>query len=215
MPYRNADETKISLITSAEALVALHGLQGVSAREIARRSGMKNNVVVQYHFNSIDQLYDEVVKFRMLQLEAVRAELVRGRDIDQDDIAELMSLVCLPHLQIQDENGSYPYATFLCHYLPERRPQGFAWVMAPGETFAPLMQTIIRLIHAKLPGLPAELFNRRMTNATLLFLNILRGFPQLAQGQENLLRHPLIVDGVRQSIAVLSTSWLGAPADRP
>ncbi|WP_176590677.1 TetR/AcrR family transcriptional regulator [Sphingobium sp. EM0848] len=122
MGYRVAEKTKLNLIIAAEELVAIHGLGGVSAREIARRSGKKNNVVVQYHFNSIDQLYDEVVKFRMAQLEAIRAARVIGCDLDDLGIDELVALVCLPHLQIRDSDGRYSYAAFLCHYLSFSQP---------------------------------------------------------------------------------------------
>lgn len=214
MGYRNAEKTKLSLIAAAEGLVAIHGLAGVSAREIARRSGMKNNVVVQYHFHSIDQLYDEVVKFRMAQLEAIRMSQTIVRDLDAFDLDELVALVCLPHLQIRDADGRYPYATFLCHYLPERRPEGFEWVMEEGDSFTPVMQKIIRCIRGKLPRLPDMIFNRRMTSSTLLFLNILRGFSHQGHAVDDLPHHPLIVDAMRQSVAVLSAPWVETSADQ-
>lgn len=212
MGYRNAEKTKAELIVAAEVLVSNHGLAGVSAREIARHCGMKNNVAVQYHFGSIDRLYDEVVKYRMAQLEAIRSKEVTGYDIDGWELDDLIKLVCLPHLQIRDGEGRYPYAAFLCHYLPERRPEGFEWVMEAGETFTPVMQRIISIIRTKLPRLPDTIFNRRMTNATLLFLNILRGFSDRKPGHDDISHHPLIVDALRQSIAVLSTPWAGNAA---
>lgn len=211
MAYRNAEKTKTDLIIAAEALVAIHGMAGVSAREIARRSGMKNNVVVQYHFSSIDHLYDEVAKFRMGQLEGIRrSEIIRMdyNDIGNLGVDDLMSLICLPHLKIKDENGHFPYAAFLCHYLPERRPFGFEWVMEAGESATPIMQSIIQSIRAKLPDLPDIIFNRRMTNATLVFLNILRGLPNWKPAAAGQSIHPLIADGIRQSIAVLCAPWV-------
>ncbi|MGE4430436.1 MAG: TetR/AcrR family transcriptional regulator [Sphingobium sp.] len=214
MGYRNAEKTKLKLIIAAEALVATHGLAGVSAREIARQSGHRNNVVVQYHFTSIDQLFDEVVKFRMGQFEAMRARQLedlsrQGREALS--LENLMELVCLPHLRIRNDRGRYPYAAFLCHYLPERRPFGFGWAMDAGESSTPVMQHIIRQIRACLPHLPDMIFNRRMTNATLVFLNILRGLPDDAEGGNDLSHHPLIIDGMRQAIALLNAPWSAAP----
>ncbi len=178
---------------------------------------MKNNVAVQYHFQSIEQLFDEVVKFRMAQLEEIRSDALRnayGNDLDKLAIHELMALICLPHLAIRAEDGRYPYASFLCHYLPERRPFGFEWVMEAGDTLTPLAQTIIGRIRGKLLALPDMIFNRRMTNATLAFLNILRGFSSQSDANDNLAHHPLILDGMRQSVAILETPWIEPASDR-
>lgn len=217
MGYRNAEETRRNLILAAESLVAVHGLAGVSAREIARQSGMKNNVVVQYHFQTIDHLFDAIVMFRMAQLEGIRrnqAKTISSSDLERLSLDQLMALVCLPHLDLRDGDGRYPYAVFLCHYLPERRPLGFEWVMEAGESITPLMQKIVRLIRQKLPDLPDMIFNRRMTNATLVFLNVLRGISNEQQAFSDLSHHPLIIDGMRQSVSVLNTVWVDIAVDR-
>lgn len=211
MAYRNAQKTRSDLILAAEALVATHGLGGVSARAVGKRCGLRNNVAVQYHFASLEQLFDEVVKFRMSQLEAIRAIRAKSLFAEHHEIVgldQLFALVCLPHLEIQDDDGQYPYANFLIHYLPTKRPSGFDWVMDQGETITPVMQEIIGRIRAHLPYLPIKIFNRRMTNATLVFLNVLRGLRQDDQNNGNVAYHPLIKDAMRQGIALLRAPWI-------
>lgn len=211
MAYRNAQKTRLDLILAAESLVALHGLGGVSARAVAKLGGLKNNVSVQYHFNSLEQLFDEVVKFRMSQMEAIRAARAAPLVVDRHktaDLEQLFALVCLPHLEIREDSGQYPYANFLCHYLPARRPEGFDWVMNSSESITPVMQEIISQIRGHLPHLPVAIFNRRMTNATLVFLNVLRGVYQDDRNNSNVARHPLIEDAMRQGVALLRAPWI-------
>ncbi|MEE4454844.1 hypothetical protein [Novosphingobium resinovorum] len=210
MGYKNAEKTRLALIKSAETLVAKRGLAGVSAREVCRLSGLKNNVAVQYHFTSVEQLYDEIVKHRMIQLEAIRCQRLQAlghNELAALTIDELVALVCLPHLRIRDENGGYPYAAFLCHYLPEKRPTGFNWAMEAGSSITPTMQRIITLLRNQRPNLPFDVFNRRMTNATLVFLNVLRGLPDSETRSDDVYRHPLILDGLRQCVALLNAEW--------
>ncbi|MGH6781308.1 MAG: TetR/AcrR family transcriptional regulator, partial [Sphingomonadaceae bacterium] len=53
-PRRSA--TRERLMAAGEALIGLHGIDGVSLEDIARGAGQANKYAVQYHFGSRDGL---------------------------------------------------------------------------------------------------------------------------------------------------------------
>jgi hypothetical protein len=42
----------------------------------------------------------------------------------------------------------------------------------------------------------------------------LRGFSSQSDANDNLAHHPLILDGMRQSVAILETPWIEPASDR-
>ncbi|MET0900631.1 MAG: helix-turn-helix domain-containing protein [Mycobacterium sp.] len=46
----STNETRANILSAAEQLFAVRGVEGVSLREIARSAGAKNVIAVQYHF---------------------------------------------------------------------------------------------------------------------------------------------------------------------
>jgi len=63
---------------AAEGLVAEMGFGAVSVRTIITRARMKNTSAIYCHFGSVEQMYDELVRFRMSQLDIVRADALQA-----------------------------------------------------------------------------------------------------------------------------------------
>ena len=205
-------KTREKLILAAEELVARVGPGGASAREIARNAGFKNNVCVQYHFNSIENLFDQVVHYRMKMLEDVRRATLEEIGIDAFEslsIAQLWEIVCFPQLVMKGSDGGYQYAVFLCNYLPVHRPEGLAWTMRTSSTDLPVLNQVLNRIRLMLTDIPLDIFDRRVTSANLLFLNTCRGLKTTDQENEVSLRqNPIVRDALRQSVAALSARWV-------
>ena len=70
--YRPSEESRLRLMLAAEEQAAAEGLGGLSARRISEKAGQRNNMSVQYHFGSIEGLLDALLRYRTMQLDAIR-----------------------------------------------------------------------------------------------------------------------------------------------
>src|SRR5438874_12917484 len=71
--------TKEELILAAERLIADHGLDGVSLRQIGAAAGNGNNSAVLYHFGAKSDLIRAVFEYRLPRLRHRRALLIAER----------------------------------------------------------------------------------------------------------------------------------------
>lgn len=201
-------ESRLQLMLAAEHLVGQLGLGSVSARAVAEKAKFRNNCSVQYHFGSLDNLYEQLVRYRMALLEPYRQEMIQSSGIDlkssiTPEIA--LELICLPHLRLRDSAGDYPYASFLCQYLPMRFPAGTIWVMRRSVGSPPTITTIVECLRKTMPTMQREIFNRRLASSTLVFLNCLRSLSK-SNGllHSRALEASLIKDALYQAIGALT-----------
>lgn len=170
-----SEASKLRIILAAESLIARHGLGDVSAREVAKAAGLRNNVSVQYHFGSMDGLLVAIKRYRMEQLEIGRASLLEQAEKcgKLKDVHSLLGALCLPHIGITDEDGRHPYAAFMVQYVPRYQPAGFTEILQDAHAALPVLDRLISLFAESLPQLPREVLIRRMSGAVLHFLNAL------------------------------------------
>jgi AcrR family transcriptional regulator len=71
--------TKEQILLAAERMIAEHGVDGVSMRQIGTAVGSGNNSAVLYHFGSKDKLVEAIFEHRLPRLRERRAELVAER----------------------------------------------------------------------------------------------------------------------------------------
>ena len=74
-----AKSTKEEILLAGERLIADHGVDGVSMRQIGAAIGSGNNSAVLYHFGSKEKLVEAIFEYRLPRLRERRAELVAGR----------------------------------------------------------------------------------------------------------------------------------------
>jgi AcrR family transcriptional regulator len=67
---------RLALILAAEKMVALHGLGGVSLRQINEAAGHKNSGATHYHFGSRDGLIQAVLDYRIAAIAARRDAII-------------------------------------------------------------------------------------------------------------------------------------------
>lgn len=206
---KKAHSTELRLMLAAESLVAEMGFGAVSVRTIIKRAKLKNTSAIYYHFGSVEQMYDELVRFRMLQLDTLRAAELDARGGKANlTLLECARLICDPHEALWTERG-FTYAGFLVEYLPARHPGGFPWVMSDidghgevdGDAAPPAMSHILRQLRHNTPPIELGLFRRRIANATLLYLNVLRSLGTSDFGK---VEHAILDDALQQFVAVVS-----------
>lgn len=99
MSAPSALEARGALRRSAERLFAVHGLDGVSLRQITREAGQRNTTALQYHFGSRDGLLLAVLQHHLGQVALRRdALLQRYRDAHPGAgaLGELADVLVMP-----------------------------------------------------------------------------------------------------------------------
>src|SRR6266700_697094 len=69
--------TRELLMVTAERLIAMNGVEGVTLREIQAAAGQSNSSVITYHFGSQAGLVRALLEFRYRKVNARRAELLK------------------------------------------------------------------------------------------------------------------------------------------
>ena len=109
----------LPLLVAGEKLFGMHGIDGVSIRQINLVAGMSNNSAVTYHFGDKTGFLIAICKWRMSQL--VQAA---SREYDKvvaeghlDDVSKLFEALIRPSVAIQDQDGRHPHAAFINQLL--------------------------------------------------------------------------------------------------
>ena len=119
----------LRLVTTAERLFALHGIDGISLRQIAAEAGSGNNSAVQYHFGSKDGLIEAIFGHRLPQLTRERQLLcTRG---DPDDIRSRFEAHYLPVFAMAEAPDNR-YVSFV-EQLQRREASGSFFTSLPRE----------------------------------------------------------------------------------
>lgn len=209
MAYKTSEITRKKLIRSGEWLLARRGVGSVSAREVAKHAGMSNNFSVGYHFGSMDGLIRNILQDRVLQLEESRHVLIdAGIATGEGSIQFWLECLLHPQIDARDSDNYHAYASILCQYLPYYFPKGFPWQDDGNRNLTPSFNRIVTGLRSCVPDLPTDIFDRRLTNASLLYLNVLVGLSGDAALDALGSEHHLIKDAIRQSAAVLTTLWI-------
>jgi AcrR family transcriptional regulator len=100
----------LRIVLAAERLFALHGIDGVSLRQISAESGSSNNSAVHYHFGSKEGLIAAIFHHRLPQLISER-RLLTAR-CDPDDLRSRFEAQFLPVLNLADAPDNH-YVSFV------------------------------------------------------------------------------------------------------
>lgn len=159
--------TRAALMRAAERLIAEHGVESVSIRQIVTAAGQKNQSALQYHFGDLAGLIGAIHRERAAQLEARRAQLV-AELLRQGPPVALRDLCAAMIRPAFDLARSSP--DFHC-YL-----RAFGHEMALADSTLALstrsggdgMQQLTALLRDALPHLQGAAYRRRMELAARL-----------------------------------------------
>jgi hypothetical protein len=113
------------------------------------------------------------MQYRIAQLEDLRGDRLASllASGDADDVKSLLNAYFLPHIDLIDEAGDYPYAAFMAEYLTRLRPHGIAHA---GDMVTPHsihLQQIVTRIEQNTLHLPRDAFQSRFELCHLMFFN--------------------------------------------
>jgi AcrR family transcriptional regulator len=112
------------LISAAEALFAIHGIDGVSLREINRLAGAKNASALQYHFRDRDGLVRAVIAKHNRDIEARRHAILDAYEAEgRHDIRALAGALVRPlTAKLADTDGGPQYLQIHADLMNRPRP---------------------------------------------------------------------------------------------
>ena len=105
MPKDPAD-TRLLLLEAAERLMAEHGADGVSLREISAGAGQANNNAAAYHFGSREGIIEAVLDLRMGPIDARRSEMIAAPK-STSSLHELVRAVVVPLAEASRQHEHY------------------------------------------------------------------------------------------------------------
>ena len=124
MRMHDTAPTADRLISAAEQLFALHGIDGISLREINRAAGARNGSALQYHFRDRNGLLKAVMAKHHRDVEARRHAMLDAYEADgRDDVRALAGALVRPlAAKLADEDGGVEYLQILADLINRPRP---------------------------------------------------------------------------------------------
>ena len=119
----------LRLVVAAERLFALHGIDGVSLRQVAAEAGSGNNSAVHYHFGSKDGLITAIFGQRLPQI--IRERQLLAARCDPDDVRSRFEAHFLPVLAMAEAPDNH-YVSFV-EQLQRREASGRYFTSLPEE----------------------------------------------------------------------------------
>lgn len=165
------EETRARMLDVAEALMAEHGINGVSLRRISAAAGLANTAGFQYYFSGKDALVEAIQQRRRTRFEGRRKQLLAAAPAEgREAVARAMlEVMFAPIAEAMNEQGRHVYAAFLLQLTGlAAQHSGFsALTQEPGGSIAQAMERLSALV----PGIPQDLLTSRVLrlNQTFLF----------------------------------------------
>jgi AcrR family transcriptional regulator len=205
--------TKIRLLMTAERLFGTRGIDAVSLREIASEADAANTHAVQYHFGSKDGLMSAIFQYRILQMEQRRGMMLARAEehgvLDHPSV--LLRILCLPHLELAAEDGSYPYASFLIQFATRywhSSPEG-KWVES--RRIAPNLQRLVEMIANASGDVHPELARSRPILCNIIFLTAIIRWTHVQRDEGEISLGEVVRDALRSAEAALQAGSSDVP----
>jgi AcrR family transcriptional regulator len=154
------------VVLAAERLFAVHGVNGVSLRQISVEAGMANHSVVQYHFGSKDGLVDAILVNRLTYL-GHRRKLLFSR-LRTDHLRSVAEAYLLPVMELTEQSDCY-YLIFLEQLHQSGRLEG-PFERLPEHSKAS-RRSYVKRMNLLLDHVPSQLRLLRIDQASALCLH--------------------------------------------
>ncbi|WP_116366842.1 TetR/AcrR family transcriptional regulator [Parahaliea mediterranea] len=152
----------LTLLHTAEQLIAEQGIDGVSSREIARRAGQKNHSAVNYNFGSFEGLVEALIHYRVEPVNRRREQqLARAQAAGATpSLRELVDLMIRPLAEeLLQPPGHTHYLSLLAQLLP-RPPWRELFMRNRARSGA--LREVSALAEAQLTHLPPRVRQERL-----------------------------------------------------
>lgn len=171
----DAETTRVRILVAAETLFAERGVDAVSFREIAAAAGQLNTNAAQYHFENKDGLMQAIFRYRVAQMDPVRERMLAAAEAGGrlHDARTLLEALCLPYMDLVNDDGRHTYAGFLTQYLLRNRPLGIRHIADTENPETRTLRRLLDLLRARIPHVPPPMANQRLFFASTAFANML------------------------------------------
>jgi AcrR family transcriptional regulator len=172
--------TRELLMVTAERLIAMNGVEGVTLREIQAAAGQSNSSVITYHFGSQAGLVRAVLEFRYQPINARRAELLqqaRDRGVSGDP-REAVQIIVRPLIESIDAGEMF--VPFLARV--SANPRTFTDYLPPQ-----VADGTANVLREMVPGLMSGMPERaRLGREVQLYNSVLNLLAELARGHQRI-----------------------------
>lgn len=199
----------LRIVLAAERLFALHGIDGVSLRQIAAEAGSGNNSAVHYHFGSKDALIVAIFQHRLPQLHSARRLLAMR--CDHDDLRSRLEAHYLPLFSLAEETDNL-YVSFVEQLQRQQKttPEPIADLRGLPDEGRSEHQEFRRDLDRLLEHLDEPVRQVRVSQAELMCLHLAGDRERTRQGGGDVPQFDLFVESVLDGM----TAFLAAPTTR-
>lgn len=162
MTKSTLSSTAIKLLTTAERLYAIHGVDSVSTRQISREAGQKNHSALQYHFGNQEGIIAAILRYRMSAVNSYRSEMLSTAKANSSigDIRTLVNIMVRPFAEELRFPPSESYYISLISQLFSHQ-DGERLYFSDDDHFT-AMRDVTNLIRTEMLELGAQILNQRM-----------------------------------------------------
>jgi hypothetical protein len=120
-------------------------------------------------------LVQAIFEQRVAEMEPRRREMLQAAEGAGllNDARTLVDMIMLPHLDLVDDDGQHPYASFLNQYLARYRPMGIMHSADRPYAHSEALREIYRLLRQRVYYIPEPVRERRINICTHMFINLL------------------------------------------
>ncbi|MFV0643712.1 MAG: TetR/AcrR family transcriptional regulator [Sphingomonadaceae bacterium] len=196
------ESTPGAIIDAAERLFGLHGIEGVSLRQISLSANAANNSAIRYHFGDRRDLVQAIWEHRLPLLEEIRTEMIEDASAKGllGDPHELIRLFVEPCLRIRDSEGYHRYASFMRHALRWRETLE---IRNRTLEFTPASRKVLDLFKASHPDVPWDLTIVRLRYGICLLFDMISDRDlDISTGRHVIPVEQLMAEGVDMLVAI-------------
>jgi AcrR family transcriptional regulator len=164
MQNSSRPDTKTALIRAAERLFAEKGLGAVSARDIMREAGARNQSALQYHFGGMEALIRQVFAERYREIEQTRRANLEELEAagGSNSVEEIMNAAIAPWFESCLEENGRLFARFVVQVSTDPR---FNMTALMGDLEMNSMNMLGEMLAACLAELPQDTLRTRLRQA--------------------------------------------------
>lgn len=168
--HSTGEATRELLMVTAERLFALHGVEGVTLREVQRHAGQSNSSVITYHFGSKAGLVRALIDYRYRTIDARRLQLY-GEARQQGAATDPRTVVwVIVRPLVESIEAGEMFVPFLARVSENFRTRTEFWPRRIDESSADILK---QLVSGALSWLPERARPGRESQLHISVLNVL------------------------------------------
>lgn len=167
--HAHGNETRETILSTAERLFAEHGVAAVSNRQVSEAAGQANNFAVGYHFGTKADLVLAIHRRHAAPIEQRRAEMLKAIK-GTADLRDWIACLVRPTTEHLAALGSPSwYARFIAQVMTD---PSLRQMLVDDAAAAPAVQTIVDGLGRLKPALPDEVQKERSEMSRLLIVHV-------------------------------------------